>query len=408
MQLSVIIVNYNVKYFLEQCLYAVVNAIKNMEAEIIVIDNNSTDESKYFFSNKFANVYFIWNQKNVGFSKANNIAVQQAKGNYILFLNPDTIVPEDCFEKCIKFYKTQKDIGALGVRMIDGTGKFLKESKRGFPSLLTSFFKLSGLAILFPRSKVFARYYTGHLSENQNNVVDVLAGAFMLVEKKVLDITGGFDEQFFMYAEDIDLSYLIQKAGYKNYYFSETTIIHFKGESTKKGNLKYEQLFYGAMGIFVKKHYSGFKAALYSIFINTALWLKATANFIKKIFSSAKKTITSTTSLTVIVGSESDYQLVINLLNTADAKFTIIGRVDATKIIYNNTLGNLQALPAIIKSHAVETIIFCINQLSIGEIIHSIENIHSAVNYKFYTKGASSIVGSSNKNATGDCIVAPI
>ncbi len=275
MQLSIIIVNYNVKYFLEKCLNSTLAACKNIDAEIFVVDNNSSDGSKEFFFDKFSSVKFIWNKENVGFAKANNIALRQCSGEYILFLNPDTIVPEDCLEKCLAFCKTKKNIGALGVHMVDGKGNFLKESKRAFPGLATAFYKLIGLADLFPTSKTFAKYYLGDLDEHTTNEVDVLAGAFMLHPKKVLDEVGSFDEQFFMYGEDVDLSYRIQKAGYKNYYFAETTIIHFKGESTKAGDLNYVKHFYGAMAIFVKKHYSGSKYKFFIFFIQFAIWLRA-------------------------------------------------------------------------------------------------------------------------------------
>ncbi|MEO6894654.1 MAG: glycosyltransferase, partial [Ginsengibacter sp.] len=186
MQLSVIIINYNVKFFLEQCLFSVEKALKNIDGEIIVIDNNSEDGSIEFFKNSFPQVTFKWNQNNSGFAKANNQALEMAKGEYILFLNPDTVLPEDCLEKCISFIQSKKDKIALGIKMLDGSGKFLKESKRSFPSPTTSFYKLSGLSKLFPHSKVFARYHLGNLNENKNHKVDVLAGAFMLVPKKIL------------------------------------------------------------------------------------------------------------------------------------------------------------------------------------------------------------------------------
>lgn len=274
MQLSIIIVNYNVKYFLEQCLCSVIKAIKNIEAEIFVVDNNSTDGSKDFFKDRFPQVTFIWNDKNIGFSKANNIAVNKALGDYILFLNPDTILPEDCLEKCFLFFQTHIDAGAMGIKMLDGAGKFLKESKRSFPSPVTSFYKLSGLARVFPHSKTFAKYHLGNLTENKNHVVDVLAGAFMIIPKKITNAVGSFDENFFMYGEDIDLSYRIKKAGYKNYYFSGSIIIHFKGESTRKGGLNYVRLFYKAMSIFARKHY-GEKAFLFNFFIQTAILIRA-------------------------------------------------------------------------------------------------------------------------------------
>ena len=287
MQLSVIIVNYNVKHFLEQCLYAVQKACAGIDAEIIVADNNSTDGSRAFLEPVFPSIRFFWNSTNDGFAKANNLAVAAAKGAYILFLNPDTLLAEDSINKCLKFFEQNKTAGAVGIRMIDGTGNFLKESKRAFPAPLTSLYKLTGLTRLFPHSKVFARYHLGHLADNQNHEVDVLAGAFMMIPKRVLDEIGYFDESFFMYGEDVDLSFRIQKAGYKNYYFSESTIIHFKGESTKRGSLNYVRLFYNAMNVFVKKHYSGSKAGIFIFLIQTAIIIRgcfsAVGHILKKI-----------------------------------------------------------------------------------------------------------------------------
>jgi len=287
LQLSVIIVNYNVKYFLEQCLYSVQKACLGIDAEIIVTDNNSTDGSRAFLEPAFPAVNFIWNTNNVGFAKANNQALAVAKGAFVLFLNPDTILPEDCIQKCLQFFTLNKNAGALGIQMVDGSGNFLKESKRAFPSPLTSLYKLTGLARLFPHSKTFAKYHLGHLSETENHEVDVLAGAFMMIPKKVLDEIGNFDERFFMYGEDVDLSFRIQKAGYKNFYFAGSSIIHFKGESTKRGSLNYVRLFYKAMNLFVKKHYSGSKAGIFIFLIQTAIILRAAfsaiGNLLKKI-----------------------------------------------------------------------------------------------------------------------------
>ena len=289
MQLSVIIVNYNVKYFLEQCLYSVLKASLNIEAEIFVVDNNSTDGSQAFLEPKFPSVNFLWNKTNDGFAKANNQALAKATGNVILFLNPDTILPEDCFKKCLQFLADTSVAGSLGVRMIDGAGQFLKESKRAFPSPLTSFYKLTGLANLFPGSKTFAKYYLGHLSEKDNHEVDVLAGAFMMVPIHVLNKTGGFDEQFFMYGEDVDLSYRIQQSGYKNFYFAETTIIHFKGESTKRGSLNYVRIFYKAMSLFVKKHYGTERVWLFNFFIQIAIWFRAGIAAVGSLFKNIKE-----------------------------------------------------------------------------------------------------------------------
>ncbi len=240
-----------------------------------------------YLTQRFPSARFIANKENVGFAKACNQGSQQATGKYILFLNPDTILPEDCFQKCIFFFESTKDAGALGVKMLDGSGKFLKESKRSFPSPMTSLYKLFGLSKLFPRSKVFSKYHLGHLEENENHEVDVLAGAFMMIKKEVLDNFGGFDEAFFMYGEDVDLSYRIQKAGYKNYYLAETSIIHFKGESTRKGSMNYVKMFYNAMSIFVRKHYGGSRAGFFIFLIYIAIWLRAAltaaSNFIRRI-----------------------------------------------------------------------------------------------------------------------------
>src|SRR5690349_10153712 len=213
MQLSVIIVNYNVKYFLEKCLRSVEKASKGLLVEVIVVDNASSDNSIPYLSGRFPTVTFISNTTNTGFAKANNQGLALCQGEMVLFLNPDTIIPEDAFQRCLEFLNSNREAGACGVRMIDGSGRFLPESKRGFPSITTSFFKLSGITASFPKSKWFARYYLGHLPEHETNEADVLAGAFLMVKKSVLKVTGGFDEAFFMYGEDVDLSYRIQQAG---------------------------------------------------------------------------------------------------------------------------------------------------------------------------------------------------
>lgn len=253
-----------------------------IKAEVIVIDNHSTDGSIPYLRPKFPCVKFIINTQNTGFAKACNEGLQYASGEYILFLNPDTLLAEDTLLKSLSFFETHPDAGALGVRMIDGAGRFLKESKRSFPSPLTSLFKLFGLARLFPQSKLFGRYHLGYLNAYQNHEVDVLAGAYLMTKKKIVNEVGSFDELFFMYGEDVDLSYRIQKAGYKNYYLSETEIIHFKGESTKRGSLNYVRLFYKAMSLFVKKHYGGTKAGLFNVSIQFAIWVRAALSAVAK------------------------------------------------------------------------------------------------------------------------------
>lgn len=283
MELSVIIVNYNVKHFLEQCLHSVQKASKTVSTEIFVVDNNSVDGSNQLVREKFPQVHLIENKKNVGFSKANNQAIRLAKGKYILLLNPDTVVEEDTFTKIIRFMEEHPDAGGLGVKMIDGKGNFLPESKRGLPTPWVAFCKMFGLSNLFPKSKKFGKYHLSYLDENKIHEVEILAGAFMLMRKETLDKVGLLDETFFMYGEDIDLSYRITQGGYKNYYFPETTIIHYKGESTKKGSLNYVKVFYKAMIIFAQKHFSDGKASTFSVLLNLAIWFRAFLSVLKRI-----------------------------------------------------------------------------------------------------------------------------
>jgi O-antigen biosynthesis protein len=275
MKLTVVIVNYNVQYFLEQCLLSVEKAMQGIDGEVFVVDNNSVDGSVKMVSEKFPQVKLIANKENTGFSKANNQAMRIAKGEYVLLLNPDTVVEEDTFRKVISFMDEHQDAGGLGVKMVDGKGKFLPESKRGLPTPSTSFYKIFGISRLFPKSKKFNRYHLGNLDNNKTHEIEILSGAFMLMRKSALDKVGLLDEAFFMYGEDIDLSWRIIQGGWKNYYYSDTTIIHYKGESTKKGSLNYVFVFYNAMVIFARKHFSQQNAELFSFFINLAIWLRA-------------------------------------------------------------------------------------------------------------------------------------
>ncbi len=286
-KLSIVIVNYNVKHFLEQCLLSVRKAMVGLDVEVFVVDNNSVDSSQTMIREKFPDVHLIANKDNKGFSRANNQAIQKANGKYILLLNPDTVVEDDTFKKIIAFMDEHPDAGGLGVKMIDGKGNFLPESKRGLPRPNVAFYKISGLARLFPKSKTFGKYHLGYLDKDQIHEVDVLSGAFMLLRKSVLDEIGLLDETFFMYGEDIDLSYRITKAGYKNYYFPKTRIIHYKGESTKKSSINYVFVFYNAMVIFAKKHFSKKNAKMFSILINVAIYLRATMAIVSRFLSRA-------------------------------------------------------------------------------------------------------------------------
>lgn len=275
MKLSVIIVNYNVKYFLEQCLLSVRKALAGLQGEVFVVDNNSVDSSAEMVREKFPEVVLLENSENVGFARANNMAIRRSKGEYVLLLNPDTVVEDDTFEKIIGFMDSQPQAGALGVKMVDGKGRFLPESKRGLPTPSVAFYKIFGLSRLFPGSRRFGRYHLGYLDRDQIHEVEILSGAFMLIRREALDKVGLLDEAFFMYGEDIDLSYRIIKAGYKNVYFPHTRIIHYKGESTKKSSVNYVRVFYHAMVIFARKHFSSRKAGMFSFLINLAVYFRA-------------------------------------------------------------------------------------------------------------------------------------
>jgi GT2 family glycosyltransferase len=275
MKLSIIIVNYNVEYFLEQCLLSVEKAILGLNCEVWVVDNNSVDGSVAMVRSRFPWVKLIANTENFGFSKANNQAIRLSTAEYTLLLNPDTVVEEDTFTKVVNFMDSHPEAGGLGVKMLDGKGTFLPESKRGLPTPAVAFYKIFGLSALFPKSKKFGRYHLGFLDKNQTHEVEILSGAFMLLRKSALDKVGLLDEDYFMYGEDIDLSYRLILGGYKNYYFPETRIIHYKGESTKKSSINYVFVFYRAMVIFAKKHFSEKNVKTFSVLINLAIYLRA-------------------------------------------------------------------------------------------------------------------------------------
>lgn len=278
MQLSVIILNYNVRYFLEQCLLSVQAALQHIEGEIIVIDNNSSDDSCQMMKTRFPHIKLIENKENTGFPKGNNIGVAEAKGEYLCILNPDTVVAEDTFTKIFnsKLPTPNSQLGILGCKLIDGTGNFLPESKRGIPTPWVAFTKIFGLYKIFPKSIIFNQYYAQYLTENQSGKADILVGAFMLMKRDLYNQVGGFDENCFMYSDDIDLSYRILKKDKINYYFAETTVIHYKGESTVKDGT-YMKRFQEAMDYFYTKHFK--KSAFFTVFMKVGSFFFA---FLKK------------------------------------------------------------------------------------------------------------------------------
>lgn len=318
MKLSVIIVSYNVKYFLEQCLRSVERSIEGLACEIIVVDNNSTDGSKEYLTPRFPHVKFIWNSDNKGFARANNQAINISKAEYILLLNPDTIIGENTIREYIDFMDRTPDAGGAGAYMLRTDGTFAPESRRGLPTPFVAFCKMSGLAGLFPKSHIFGRYYMRYLDENKINRIEIISGAFMFLRRKTLDKAGVLDESFFMYGEDIDLSYRILKSGYNNY-FLPSRILHYKGESTVKSSYRYVYTFYQAMQIFFNKHYSHY-SILVSLPISMAIWSRAMLAYIGNKFSHSNPTEETQKMNMIVVGSKDMIKEVKEILEKKQSK----------------------------------------------------------------------------------------
>ncbi|HTI90344.1 MAG TPA: glycosyltransferase family 2 protein [Puia sp.] len=411
MILSVIIVNYRVRYFLELCLHSVQKALQSLDTEVFVVDNNSGDGSVEYLRPLFPDIRFIVNTENTGFSRANNQALQLASGKYILFLNPDTILPEDIASRCLAFLQSTPDAGGLGVRMVDGSGLFLKESRRGFPSPWVAFCKLSGLTALFPGRRLFSTYYLGHLPPDRTSPAPVLSGACFWVAKAILEKTGGFDERFFMYAEDIDLSYRIEQAGYVNYYLAETTIVHFKGESTLK-DIRYVKQFYKAMSQFRQKHFNRGLPALLNAGIELAIWLRAGIGALfrslsRDRFFSGSRSLTRARSH----APSRSYSPAPSQGSKAPAplKTRLMGD-PATIRQLGEFLTATGSRVVTDDSHQAEELILCEGaKFSFKDCIGSLEELapyRTGVRIKFYAEGSGSVVGSANRDGRGEIIEA--
>lgn len=286
-QLTIVIVNYNVKHYLDQCLDSVARASQELSVEVVVVDNHSHDGSVEWLSRRHPDVRFIASRHNLGFAKANNLAIRQTTSPYVLLLNPDTVVAEDTLRRVMTFMDAHPKVGACGVRMLQADGQPARESRRGLPSPMVAFYKMMGLTALFPRSRRFGRYYMGWLPWDEPAQIEVISGAFCFIRREALDRAGLLDEDFFMYGEDIDLSYRILKAGYENWYVP-ATILHYKGESTQKSSFRYVHVFYDAMLIFLRKHY-GHLSLLLSVPIKTAVYLKATIALVSMVCQRTRK-----------------------------------------------------------------------------------------------------------------------
>ncbi len=371
MKYSVIILNYNVKAFTDACLQSVLQATKNrQDVEIILADNHSTDGSQAYFENLYSKVKFIWFDRNHGFGKAYNLAVKQAAGEYLLFLNPDTLVPENILEAFENFTKIHPDFGIAGGKMIDGTGHFLPESKRGIPMPIVAFSKLTQLYKIL-NFKPFNNYYANHLKENEAGKTAVLTGALMFLKKDTFESVGGFDEQFFMYGEDIDLSYRILQSGKTNYYWPEAKIIHFKGESSQKDS-RYFQNFLETTFQFYRKHFRSFPVMEFLMKQFFKLWLRLRV-------SKPKPTSLSNIAQTYFWG-QAEYLEKIHL------KYPQAKLIKSTQEIIQK--------PALL--------IFDTSQLSFSEIIKIMEKLRNQpIRFRFYFPQRQMIIGSDYKDALG-------
>lgn len=273
MKISVIIVNYNVKYYLEQCLLSLRKALEGIDSEVLVVDNHSKDGSVEYLRKRFREVHFVASNHNLGFARGNNLAIRRAKGEYVLLLNPDTIVGEDAIRESIAFMDSHPEAGGLGVKMLKCDGGKAMESRRGLPTPLTSLYKMCGLCTHYPQSRRFGKYYMSYLPWDKPQRIEVISGAYCLLRHSALDKIGLLDEDFFMYGEDIDLSYRLIKGGFENWYLP-VSILHYKGESTHKSSYRYVHVFYEAMLIFFKKHYRHY-GMLLSFPIMLAIVLRA-------------------------------------------------------------------------------------------------------------------------------------
>lgn len=317
--LSIVIVNYNVRYYLEQCLQSVRRASRTLQVEVLVVDNLSTDGSIPYLKERFPEVTFIENNENVGFARANNQAIALAKGRYVLLLNPDTIITEHTLTDFVHFMDEHPEAGAAGAYMLRTDGTFAPESRRGLPTPFVASCKMMGLSALFPKSRLLGRYYMRYLDENEVNEIEIISGAYMFLRREALDKVGLLDESFFMYGEDIDLSYRIMKGGYKNY-FVPSRMLHYKGESTEKSSYRYVYTFYQAMHLFFRKHYTHY-SFLVSLPISIAIWVRSMLAYIGNQFKHRKPGRPEmTTSNMLVIGDKRMHDEVAHIIQKYQLK----------------------------------------------------------------------------------------
>lgn len=377
MRLSVVILNYNVKHFLHLCVQSVVKATAHLDAEVIVVDNNSPDDSCRMVKEHFPGIILVENPENSGFPKGNNIGVAVAKGDYVCILNPDTVVAEDTFDKLLDFVSKTPDAGITGIKLVDGRGGFLPESKRGLPTPWVAFTKVSGLYKMFPRVALFNRYYNVSIGQNSTGTTDILVGAFMLMKRSLYLEVGGFDEDCFMYSDDFDLSYTVTQKGFKNYYFGKATAIHYKGESTVKDGT-YMRRFREAMQFFYKKHFRAYP--VFDVFMRVGAFAFM---FVKK----NKKGKTVVPQSYIVVSAAGD--ITTALKHETEKPVLVVSGLGEESVFLQNSGAE---------------VVFDADTVPYKDMIAFMEKHQNVFTYKIKPCGADFIIGSNNSDDRGSVI----
>ena len=374
MKLSVVIVSYNVRHYVSQCLRSVCRAIDGSNTEVFVVDNHSTDDTVAYLRDHFPWVNVVDSPHNLGFARANNIAIRQSHGDYVLLLNPDTIVGEDVFRRCVEFMDQHPKAGGLGVKMLKTDGQAAMESRRGLPTPMTAFYKVTGLCHLFPQSRWYGRYYMGWLSWDEPAQIEVVSGAFCLLRRAALDQVGLLDEDFFMYGEDIDLSCRLLKGGWQNWYLP-VSILHYKGESTQKTSFRYVHVFYDAMLIFFRKHY-GHLSLLVSLPVKAAIYAKAFVAFMQMLVERARRSLgfvtmkVSNEAIYIFCGDEQMLDMCRQMTNKYGLK--------AEQYVKSSDFSTL-ALPYSHSSAFLTYIVFDVYSFNYQDMFHNFQSLKGQV-----------------------------
>lgn len=397
-QLSVIIVNYNVKHYLSLCLNSLIAATRSIASEIIVVDNDSQDGSVAYLEQNFPTIQLIKNSENIGFGKACNMGIQRSSGAYVLFINPDTLIGEDSLKHCLNIMDSSTAVGAMGIRLMDGQGRVLPESKRSIPSLWSSFCKFVGLTYFFPNQSIFNGYYAPEVHYYDSGNVEVLTGAFFLTRRSILQKLEGFDPRFFMYAEDIDLSHRIRQLGYSIFYDGRISALHFKGESTQKFLLSYTDTFFQSMVLFIQKYrgqlYGRWEATLLIFIVR---WIKYILKFSTTVKNRWARPVIEDNNRfghTVVLSDVNDIDLLLQ------KKFSFLSVRKGYPGRENNKGLPLRYIVDYLKLHPEMNVIIDVNRLSFSKILKLMESCPAHL-YALMDGDKKFIVASQGKETQG-------